>query len=474
MAKKKKVRKKSTKTVKKAEETLALILLGPANYKAEFGGSLQKDYGQVVLGQAFQKKLRASIHKTKSEYKCGYCGGYGVYFIVEDEGKGKEEFLNQLAIFHSLEIDKSTASFLTNLFGTPVSTEKNKGGTYKVATPLITKYLKNTRKLISESKKLYDDNRKAIDKAAAAKINSAIRAKTKDDISPTAALVSDFIDFWKLEGSEDQLFCKCPACDGNGYYDIGHTAFFGKQEEVFRKLYNKYLTGNPTKETWLTPISREEVWELFKEQSIKPEVPYRMKFNYVKDAKIDAEKLTVNRYITFTDQNKRAKEALYSRFYKLYKGEISHLYENYDNGITFEEVAYFYEMLSKTARVKTGALKAYLKKQAREVKLQGTLTGSITNSFISNYVIVRGPTVMERAAYRSTGKRYPSEVNNAYVYATRFVPLTLRDKGGGYGINVDEQPWSRGGIDIESIGQRAFDNKWGTFKIKYFPQRTIE
>jgi len=467
------VTKKEKKSGVNLDETVLLILIGPDNYYKEFGAPKRKDWGTQHLGQAFQKALREEVHKhNKEEFACKYCGGTGVYFRLEEKdgdatNYGRQKFLEEAAIFTELEMTENIKILLDekNLKG---GTKKGKNGNpdvskvsvtgsrgiNKIATPIFNIMLNDTRKLMADVQAYQKAHKKEL-------LNSAKKyaGVTGDDgraLTGAAKLTDAFVNKWRLpDGS--YLFAKCPSCDGNGYYDVAHDDFFGKQHSVMMWLYDKYIRGKAVPE-WDRKITRQEVWDKFFTLKYSPKWANRPSYNFALNAKIEAEKLAANRYHIFTDRNKRAKAELYAEFYALYKGEKTFLFEDRADLPTFGEIAKLYTQLSLTARKKSGTLKKFLLSEATRMRQLGSST-----VYPTPYVVIEGPTAHSRG--------YNSSKNNMYVYAAKFIRSGLREEG--FGTDAQFMPWNKKNqeVDVEGLAKDAFGSKFDNIKIKYFPQR---
>ncbi len=410
--------------------------------------AMAEDLASNLFGKSFQDKLRYKLHKNNPEYRCPVCNKSGQHtgVIVDESDKTFQAFVAEI---QNLALYAATEDSINIL---------RKAG---FQLPDNTVHLSKKNKALAGSTLIF--------KAVLAK-NNKVKAYLKEkspkpntgykkDPQEVARLTQKIAD--NVNSTYYKFLKPCPVCGGNGYLDIGHASFVGKQSDILMEVFLTRIKSTASPK-WDGTISRAKLEKIFMGLKVAPEIPKTMSRvgieNLHKQGILDLKDiapLVTNQLQVKIDIAAEVKRNVYSTTQAYYETG-THVSVGL---VTYQQVTDFFNRLIRTVRVKTRTLKSKLEEQRRSIQKSAITHGGYDAPYLSSMIVIDGATVHE-ALMRSgntTTKAGGARSTSLYVYAERF---------------VDKMAWNKGQT-VHGIEQAVFgsDILNQGFKVKYFPQR---
>ncbi len=408
------------------------------------------DLASNIFGKTFQTNLRYKLHKNNPEYRCPACNKEGQHtgVLVDESDKKFQAFVAEIANLATYEATEDAINVIRKAgFTLPDNTthlsKKNKA--LAGSTPIFRAVLKKNLKV------------RAYLKENSPKPNIGLKKDPKEVARLTQKLVDN------IHSTYYEFLKPCPVCGGNGYLDIGHDSFVGKQSDLVHRVFLTKIKAS-AKPDWKSTISVEELNDMFSKLAVEPQIPEVM-------SRVGIENLTKKGYLklsdvaTFTTNQLQIKKDIAAQV-KIKVYSITQRY--YETGtsvnegiVTYQQVITFFNKLIHTARVDTGTLKAKIRKQLISVQDSSVMHGGVEAPYLSSMIVIDGATAHEALmrSGKTLNKSGKPRSSSLFVYAFRF---------------KNELSWGkRGNEELVDIESSAFGKPAKTLglKIKYFPQR---
>ena len=354
----------------------------------------------IQLNQLLEGKLISSTSFIRAcervvESTCEHCAGTGV---LHKEPEKLTEFVKEVNTLSTLYIDSVTMEILKASGLAPKNastTFSRKGKTYKysAANPLFKTLLKDTKA-----------------------VRKQILGRRKLGRKVSVEEITTFVN--NINSTYYNVFEPCPYCSGTGTYPLNLINLAKTVVSVAQELYVEKAQGRQP-------------------AALKKSISVNSIINLVKIKGIQFDKRPKTIRQVLSAKNKYKSDVING----LKKIELVY------GGLSYGDVALYFNKLAQTARVDTGNLKAWLQRQYTDAA-----TKDPESLYPFNTIIIKGPKASE------TNPKYS---NNNFIYGIRFIENSpIRNA----------LPWNNKGI-VTSIIERETIKEPNVF-FKYFSMRS--